>query len=183
MNLRKLLQKWTNKRLIILFHTILPFCLKLACKFSCAMWVNLCNIGAAFAATSYYQRNNQFKIKIAGKWCYSDNIGFLPVQCCPISIKTTLNRIFSCVMFSGGSRTTLHKIFTCAILSQKYSDNIEPVQCCFEPIGQHCTRFLPVQCCPKSIKTTSNRNFSCVMLSRDNWITLYKVFTCAMLSQ
>ena len=147
MNLRKLLQKWTNKRLIILFHTILPFCLKLACKFSCAMWVNLCNIGAAFAATSYYQRNNQFKIKIAGKWCYSDNIGFLPVQCCPISIKTTLNRIFSCVMFSGGSWTTLNKVFTCAMLSHSPWTTLHRKVICnvvLTFVGQHCVRKLPV---------------------------------------
>ena len=33
---------------------------------------NLCNVGAAFAATSYCQNINWFKIKIAKKWCYSD---------------------------------------------------------------------------------------------------------------
>ena len=42
--------------------------------------------------------------------------GFLAVQCCPKSIKTTLNRIFSRAMLSGASWTTLHSFF--------------PVQCC-----------------------------------------------------
>ena len=98
---------------------------------------NLCSVGAVFAATGYYEKINRFKIKIAEKLCYSDDIGFfpvqccleslgqhctefLPVQCCPNSITTLLNRIFSCEMFSGGSWTTLHKVFTCAMLSQKY---------------------------------------------------------------
>ena len=40
---------------------------------------NLCNFGAAFAATGYYQKFNRFKINIAEKWCYSDDIalGFI----------------------------------------------------------------------------------------------------------
>ena len=37
--------------------------------------------------------------------------GFVPVQCCPKSIKTTLNRIFSCAMLSGDSWKTLPKVF------------------------------------------------------------------------
>ena len=41
---------------------------------------------------------------------------YLPMSCCPKSIKTPLNRIFSCAMLSSASRTTLHKNF--------------PVQCC-----------------------------------------------------
>ena len=45
---------------------------------------------------------------------------FLPVQCYPKSIKTTLKRIFSCALFSGASCCTLHKVFTCGMLSQKY---------------------------------------------------------------
>ena len=43
-------------------------------------------------------------------------IGFWPVHCCPKSIKTTLNRIFSYALLSGASRTTLHRVFTCAML-------------------------------------------------------------------
>ena len=47
-------------------------------------------------------------------------IRFLPVQCCPKSIKTTLNMIFSYAMLSGATQTTLHAILTCAMLSQDY---------------------------------------------------------------
>ena len=109
----------------------------------------LCNVGAAFAAASYYQKINRFKIKIAEKWCCSDDIRFFPVQCyleslgqhctefllvqcCPKSITTLLNRNFSC-------------------------------ECFLEALGQHCTRFLHAQCCPKTIKTTLNRIYSWVM--------------------
>ena len=37
---------------------------------------------------------------------------FLPVQCCPKTIKKTLKRIFSCAMWSGASMTTLHRVFS-----------------------------------------------------------------------
>ena len=54
-------------------------------------------------------------------WSLLDNIaqGFITVPCCPKSIKTTLNKIFSCAMLSEASSTTLHKshkAFTCAVL-------------------------------------------------------------------
>ena len=53
--------------------------------------------------------------------CFLEALGqhcarFLPVQCCPKTIKTTLNMIYSWVMFCGGSWTTFHKIFTCVML-------------------------------------------------------------------
>ena len=48
---------------------------------------------------------------------------------------------------------------------------------------EHYTGLLPVQCCPNCIKTTLNSFFSFAMLSRVSWTTLYKDFTCAMLSQ
>ena len=47
-------------------------------------------------------------------------IAFLPVQCCPKSIKTTLNRSFSYAMLSGATQTALHRILTCTMLSQEY---------------------------------------------------------------
>ena len=50
---------------------------------------------------------------------------FLPVESCPKSIKTTLNRIFFCAMFSGANYTKLDKFSTCAVLFQAYEDNIK----------------------------------------------------------
>ena len=41
--------------------------------------------------------------------------GLLHVQCCPKTIKTTLNRIFSRASLSRASRKPLHRVFTCAI--------------------------------------------------------------------
>ena len=57
-----------------------------------------------------------------GQFC----IGFLTVQCCPKSITTILNRVFSYVMFSAATRTKLHRLLTCAVfkttLSRIFSD-------------------------------------------------------------
>ena len=50
-----------------------------------------------------------------GKHC----IGFLPVQCCPKSIKAKLHSIFYAIL-SGASWTTLHRVFSCAMFSQEY---------------------------------------------------------------
>ena len=55
-------------------------------------------------------------LKRLGQHC----IGFCPVQCCSMSIKVTLHRMFSYAMLSGATRTTLHRVLTCAMLSQEY---------------------------------------------------------------
>ena len=57
--------------------------------------------------------------------CFLEPLGqyytrILLLQCCPKSIKTTLNSIFSCAVLSQASWTTLGKDFTCAMLSQEY---------------------------------------------------------------
>ena len=126
-------------------------------------WGNLCNIGTAFAAASYYQKINRSKknwqkmmfreqcTEFFSVQCCLESLGhhtgFLPVQCCPKNIMTTLNKIFY-------------------------------VQCCLEPLGHHCTGFLPVpvQCCPKRIMTTGKRIFSCLMLSELSRTTLCGIF-------
>ena len=56
---------------------------------------NLCNVGVAFTVTGYYQKINRLKIKIVGKWCYSDDIVFF-FAFCPKSITTLLNKTFLC---------------------------------------------------------------------------------------
>ena len=61
---------------------------------------NLCNVGAAVAATGYYQKINWSKKK-------------LPKS----DVQTTLHLVFSYAMLSGFSWTTLHKVFTCVMLS------------------------------------------------------------------
>ena len=83
---------------------------------------NLSNAGAAFAATGYHQKINQFKIKIAKKACYSDCTMLCGVSLATLrrSIKITLYIIFSWAMLPEASWTTLNKVFTCVILSQEY---------------------------------------------------------------
>ena len=108
----------------------------------------------------------------------------LPVQCCPKSITTTLNRVFSCRMLSGATWTTLHKVFfqqnvVLTALRQHWTGCF-PVQCCLERLRQHCLRFLPVQCCPNRIKTTLKRIFSCPKSIK---ATLKNNFSCAMMSE
>ena len=132
----------------------------------------LCNVGVAFAATGYYQKINQFKIKTAEKWCYSGDIAL----------------DFSYAILPGVSWTTLHRIFTCVTCCLKSikttSNKIFTFQCCLEALGKHCTKHLPVQCCPKRIKKTLNKLFSCAMLYGVPETTLSRVqCTCAVLSQ
>ena len=121
-------------------------------------------------------------------WSLLGNVapGFSPVQFCPKSTTTTLNRIFSCTILSGATWTTLHKIFflynVYPRVLRQHCAGFFSVQCCLESLGQHCTMFLPVQCCPKCIETTLNRTFSCALLSGASRTTLHWVFTCAMLS-
>ena len=91
--------------------------------------------------------------------------GFLSMQCCPKSIKRTLNRIFSYAMLSGAWRTTLHKVFSVlpgnalgtilhrlkplAVLSERLQTTLRKkshVQSCLKTLGQHCTGKNPMQC-------------------------------------
>ena len=119
---------------------------------------NLCNVGAAFAATGYYQNINRFKIKIAKKWCYSYDIalgfflgntaqGFCLCNVVPRVLQNYWTGCFHVrAMLSGASWTTLHKVFTCAMLSKEYYNIIE-------------------------------QDFSRAMLSGASWTTWHKVFS------
>ena len=147
---------------------------------------NVCNVGGAFVAADYHQKIKRFKVKIAKKWCYSDDIGFFPVQCCLESLEQCCTEFvpvqccqdfFMWNVFWRLLDNIAQGFYLCnvvpKVLRQHWAGFL-PVQFCLEPIGQHCTRFLPVQCCPNSIKTKLNRIFSCVMLSGASWITLHK---------
>ena len=79
----------------------------------------------------------------------------LLVQCYPISIKTTLNSIFSCAMLSQASWTTLHKDFTCAICTKGIEttlNSIFSVQCCLGPLGQNFTKILLCNVVPRVLR-------------------------------
>ena len=93
---------------MLLFRAILSFRLILAWEFPHAMSTNFEQCWHCIYSKQFYQKINQFKIKITE----SDQMlfrrhctGFFPlqfclellgqaVQCCPKSNKTTLNRIF-----------------------------------------------------------------------------------------
>ena len=90
------------------------------------------------------------------------DIWYLPVQCCPKSIKPTLNKIFHvhCCLEPLGQHCIWYLPVQCRTRSIKTTLNkIFPVSGCLEPLGQHYTRFLVVLCCPKVIKTTLIRIF------------------------
>ena len=90
------------------------------------------------------------------------DIWYLPVQCCPKGIKTTLNKIFHvhCCLEPLGQHCIWYLPVQCRTRSIKTTLNkIFPVSGCLEPLGQHYTRFLAVFCCPKGIKTTLIRIF------------------------
>ena len=133
---------------------------------------NLCNVGAAFAATGYYWKINRSKIKIAEKWCSDDiALGF-----------------FLCSVVWSLLDNIVQGFYLCNVVPRvlrQHWAGFFPVRCCLEPLGQHCTRFLQllVQCCPKRIKTTLDRFFSCAMLSGPSRPTLHRLFTRAMLFQ
>ena len=122
-------------------------------------------------------------------YCYLDPLGqhctrFLPVPCCPKSIKTPLNRMFPvqcCLEALGQNRTrllpvqscpkriktTLNRIFSCAILSGASRTTLSRVFIC---------AMLPQE----NWGNIEQDFFSCATLSRTSWATLHKVFNCAM---
>ena len=130
--------------------------------------------------------------------------GFLPVQCFPKSIKTTLSRFFSYAMLSRASwttctkflpvqcypksiKTTLNMIFSCAMLSFRFFDNIVPsfYLCNVVPrvLTQHWTRFLPVQCYLETLAQHWTESFPVQCCKKSTETILNRIFTCAMLSQ
>ena len=118
--------------------------------------------------------------------CFLEALGqhcarFFLVQCCPKSIKTTLNL---CNVVLSQLDNIAQGFYLCNVVRRvlgQHGTRFFHVQCCLEPQGQHCLGYLLLQCCPKIIKTTLNRIFSHAMLSGTLWAILHKVFTCAML--
>ena len=93
-------------------------------KLSGASWATLLRVSSCEIVPQEYYANiaQDFFLCLEplGQHC----IGFLPVQCRPKSIKTTLHRIFSYAKLPGASRATLHRVFICVLLSKEYYDNI-----------------------------------------------------------
>ena len=101
----------------------------------------------------------QCHLESQGQHC----LGYLLVQCCSKSIKTTLNRIFSCALLSGASWITLHKVFACIMLAQWLTDNFYEENNLYKVVstimGQHCIGALPSQCCANTSETTLHKKY------------------------
>ena len=143
---------------------------------------NLCNVGAAFATTSYYQEINLPKIKIAKKWYCSDDIALG----------------FSCATLPGVSWAILHQVFTCPNYQKIKRSKIKIVKkwCCSDNnalgfsyamfpgtswailhqvshlcnvvlrvLRQHWTGFFYAQCCLELLREQCRGYFSHTMLS------------------
>ena len=116
-------------------------------------------------------------------------IRFLPVECCPKSIKTTSNRIFFCALFFGASRMTSHRSFTCVIFSiqgvlRKHWTGLFlcNVDCnLLDNIAKGYNIAHLYYIVPKVLRQHSSGFFSCAMLSGDSWTLLHEDFTCSML--
>ena len=84
----------------------------------------------------HYQKINRLKIKIAEKWCYSDDIAL---------------GLFLCNVVWRILDNTEQGFYLCNVVPRElrqYWTGFFPVQCCLKSLGQHCTRFLPVHCWP-----------------------------------
>ena len=110
-----------------------------------------------------------------------------PVQRCPESIKTILNRIFSCALLSGASWTTLHKVFTCVMLAHGLTDNFYEENNLYHVVstilGRHCIGILYSQCCPNMSETTLHKINAFTMLAQNAQKSFCRKITYIMLSR
>ena len=88
---------------------------------------------------------------LCGRSCNS----FLPVECCPKSIKTTLIRIFSCAMLSGAFWATLHKAV--------------PVKFCPKSIKTTLKKIFPCVILSRVFWATLHKVFTCGILFQENY--------------
>ena len=96
-------------------------------------------------------------------------IGFCPVQCCPNSIKTTLNRIFFLSSVAWTLSDNLAQGFDLFNVDQRV-------------LRKHCTGVFYALLSGASRRTLC-RVFTCAMLFGASWTTLHRIFICAILSQ
>ena len=153
-----------------MFRTTLSFCSMLARNFFVQCRGNLFNVGAAFSANGYYQKNNRSKIKIAEIWCYSDDnaLGFL----CNV-VWSLLGNIAQGFYLCNVVPRILRQHWTgfsmCNVVGSLL-DNIAQ-------------GFYLYNVLPSVLRQHRTRVFSCAMLSGASWTTMHKISTCTMLSQ
>ena len=89
-------------------------------------------------------------------------IGYLPVQCCLRSIKTTLNRVFPAQYCLEPLRQHCTKLLPKQCCPKSIKTTVQGyfvVQCCLETLGQHCTEVFPVHFCLENITATFYKIF------------------------
>ena len=89
----------------------------------------------------------------------------MSVQCCPKSIKTALNRIFSCALLSGASRSLEVKIL-CKVVPGV--------------LRQLCRIFLPAQCCSKTSETTLHKKTTSAILAKNAQACFRRKSDCSL---
>ena len=153
-----------------MFRTTLSFCSMLARNFFVQCRGNLFNVGAAFSANGYYQKNNRSKIKIAEIWCYSDDnaLGFL----CNV-VWSLLGNI-------------AQGFYLCNVVPRILRQHWTGFSMCnvvWSLLDNIAQGFYLYNVLPSVLRQHRTRVFSCAMLSGASWTTMHKISTCTMLSQ
>ena len=89
---------------------------------------------------NYAEFFSKFCLEPLGQHC----TGFLPVQCCPKSIKTTLNRIFSLCKIVWSLSDIAQGFDLCNVVPRvlrQHCTKFFLIQYCMEPLRQHCIGF------------------------------------------
>ena len=118
------------------------------------VWSLLDNIAQSFYLCNVFARilglywtglfHVQYFLEALGQHCTR----FLPMQYCPKSIKTTLNKIFFLFHVVWSQLDSIaQSVYLCnvvpRVLRQHWTGFLS-VQCCLESFEQHCKKFLPV---------------------------------------
>ena len=113
--------------------------------------------------------------------------GFLPVQCCPKNITTTLNRFFhvQCCLEPLGQHCTRFLPVQCSPKCIKTTSNKSFFLCnvIWSILDDNAQDFYLYNVVPRELRQHWKVFFSCAMLPGASWTTLHKVFTCAMSSE
>ena len=141
---------------------------------------DLCNVGTVFAATGYFKKTNQFKIKIAKKWCYSDDIalGFFLWNFVWSFLSNIAQGFCLCNVVSRILWHYWTEFFMCNVVWSLMDNIAQGFYLWNVVLRWHWTWFflsnvvwsildnmaqvffqLLVQCCPKKIKTTLKKIF------------------------
>ena len=148
-------------------------------------WGNLCNIGTAFAAASYYQKINWSKIKIDKKWCCSENnaLNFFLYNVA-WSLLVITQGFYLCNVVWSLLDTTAQGfyLYLCNVVPRELWQQGKGHQG-QRYQGQYYMAFFLCNIVQGALRQQCTGFFFCSILPRVSWETLHKVSTCTMLSQ